>query len=232
MGAAGLFSQGGDLLIARSDLLVMGVHNLTQRKAAIHLAKVLEMRVATVDLPDSGIERGNLNLFNDLNTVLLHLDTMITKVDEDTFFTVPFLLEQDHARFVSKISPWSSYQQSRRRIDLGAIGGVQVISPRGSVRKLRTKLVDFLLQEGFHVLFSVQRGEPARDSLFSALTELRTQSCNLLAVSPRKVIAYGHNTTAIASLRRAHVDVLAIDGREMSRARGGPHCLVMPLSRG
>jgi arginine deiminase len=54
---------------------------------------------------------------------------------------------------------------------------------------------------------------------------------NVLAVSPRCVIAYDRNVRTNDRLRAAGVDVLEIPGAELGRGRGGPRCLSCPVAR-
>lgn len=65
----------------------------------------------------------------------------------------------------------------------------------------------------------------------SADAEQWTMGANVVAVSPGVVIAYDLNTATNAALRAAGIEVLEVPGAQLSRGRGGPHCLTAPLAR-
>ncbi|MDA3919105.1 MAG: arginine deiminase [Salinisphaera sp.] len=54
---------------------------------------------------------------------------------------------------------------------------------------------------------------------------------NVLAVAPGVVIAYDRNVDSNTQLRKAGIEVITIPGFELSRGRGGAHCMSCPLER-
>ena len=54
---------------------------------------------------------------------------------------------------------------------------------------------------------------------------------NTLCIAPGVVIVYDRNNITNAVLRRYGIKVLEMHGSELSRGRGGPRCMSMPLVR-
>ena len=54
---------------------------------------------------------------------------------------------------------------------------------------------------------------------------------NTLCISPGVVVVYNRNNITNAVLRRYGIKVLEMPGSELSRGRGGPRCMSMPLIR-
>lgn len=54
---------------------------------------------------------------------------------------------------------------------------------------------------------------------------------NTLAIAPRKVIVYDRNKVTNKLLEEAGVELIKIKSGEISRGRGGPRCMSMPLER-
>jgi N-dimethylarginine dimethylaminohydrolase len=63
--------------------------------------------------------------------------------------------------------------------------------------------------------------------------EYDTMGCNVLALSPRKILALDTNPKTRQALERAGCEVITYSGREISaKGCGGPTCLTRPLERG
>lgn len=66
------------------------------------------------------------------------------------------------------------------------------------------------------------------------ITSVREQwndGANTLAIAPGKVVVYDRNHVTNGLLREAGITVLEIESSELSRGRGGPRCMTMPLER-
>ena len=65
----------------------------------------------------------------------------------------------------------------------------------------------------------------------SAAREQWSDGSNTIAIAPGKVIAYERNDITNDILRKNGIEVFEIPSSELSRGRGGPRCMCMPLER-
>ncbi|MFX0122213.1 MAG: arginine deiminase family protein [Candidatus Hodarchaeota archaeon] len=61
--------------------------------------------------------------------------------------------------------------------------------------------------------------------------ELYLFSANIVCLDQRKVVIYEWNERIIDELQERSVEVLPIQGGELSRGGGGPHCMTLPILR-
>ena len=64
-----------------------------------------------------------------------------------------------------------------------------------------------------------------------AKREQWNDAANTVAVEPNHIICYDRNTITNQLFQDTHIKFYAMPSSELSRGRGGPHCMTMPLDR-
>ena len=167
------------------------------------------------------VERLAKNLFfnndTDFDTVLaftipqartfMHLDTVFTQVDKDKFAIHKGCYEKLKIFRITK--------------DLNNDKKVKVI-------ELDQKLEDVLES---YIGLPVTLIPCGGGDTISADREQWSDGSNFVAIAPGEVIAYERNDITNAALIEAGIKVHIIPSSELSRGRGGPRCMCMPLER-
>ncbi|MDF2985286.1 MAG: arginine deiminase [Eubacterium sp.] len=184
---------------------------------------VLSSKVIAIGISDRtsaiAIERVAQNLLNSeesFETVLafdipkrrayMHLDTVFTMVDYDQFTIYPGIE-----------APLDVYSISRAEKNQLGI--------KCEHRDLSEILKEHLKLPAVNL---IRCGDG--DSI-AASREQWSDGSNTLALSPGRVVCYNRNRVTNKALRRNNIEVLEFDSYELSRGRGGPRCMSMPLIR-
>lgn len=136
----------------------------------------------------------------------MHLDTVMTMVDRDVF------------TLYSELDP-----DSLRSWTLTPSNGPTGITVKEN-RSFFDEIADALGLNSVRVLRTEQ--DP-----YAAQREQWNDGCNVLTVSPGKVVAYSRNEVANQMLRDNGIEVLTVPGSELGRGRGGPRCMSCPIER-
>lgn len=194
--------EGGDVLNLTEDTLAIGISQRTS--------------------PDA-IEAAARNLFRDLGsrirTVLafdipvsrafMHLDTVFTQIDVNKYTVHPGIL-----------GPLTVYEITPHTAD-----------PYGlRIRRIDSDLRRIL--ERFTHVDDVQLIYCGGDDMIAAAREQWNDGSNTLCIAPGKIVVYERNNVTNEILERAGVQLLRMPSAELSRGRGGPRCMSMPLIRG
>ena len=189
--------EGGDVLVLSERAAAVGASVRTGTDA-------IETLTHQLFAEDSGI-REVLVIRIPAARAYMHLDTVFTMVDRDSFTLFPGVAE---AVRVFRLTPRP--------------GGDIRIEPMDTLVKGLEKALDL---PAVRILMSGGEDRSA------AAREQWNDSANTLAVSPGRVITYNRNAASNEVLDKAGIDVLEIEGSELVRGRGGPRCMSMPLLR-
>lgn len=213
--------EGGDVLVARRDLLLVGITERTSRAGVHYLARALkandtEIRsIIAVELPRQ--------------RSFMHLDTVFTFISRDECLIYPPVmlpggdeaatvttidLTQRSLKYTEEKSLIHALRRHKVRVEPIFCGGRKAVDQQreqwtdganafalapGIIllyeRNVRT--AEELAKHGYHIVYE--------DDLLLGRTELETWTDKKYAIQ--------------------------IQGNELSRARGGPRCMTMPLER-
>ena len=166
----------------------------------------------------NAIEQLSKNLFSDpdclIDTVLafdipnsrafMHLDTVFTQIDYDKFTYHPGIMDTLSVYEITKNDD-----------------KINVVLKEGSLEEI---LEEYL---GIDItLIPCAGGDP-----IAAEREQWNDGSNTLCIAPGVVIVYDRNNITNQVLRDNGLKVLEMHGAELSRGRGGPRCMSMPLVR-
>ena len=136
----------------------------------------------------------------------MHLDTVMTQVDVDKFAV------QDAIMDISTI-----YE-----ITAGRGGEIEIMEIHQSLQKV--------LEKYLH-LNKVELIKCGNGKRIDAEREQWSDGVNLMCIRPGVVAAYDRNFVTNQTLRRHGIKVIEIPSSELSRGRGGSHCMGMALVR-
>ena len=135
----------------------------------------------------------------------MHLDTVMTMLDRDKITAYPTVI--DRVRAIS-LRPGPS--EGRFHVTEEA-GLIPAIADAMGVKDLEV----------------VETGGDE----YQQAREQWDDGNNVVALEPGVVVAYERNTSTIAAMRDAGVEVVTIEGFELGKGRGGGHCMTCPLLR-
>jgi len=210
--------EGGDILVLSEDILAVGISIRSSQSAALLMAENLRKRhefkkLYTVLMPE---ERA-----------VMHLDTIFTQIDEENCLIFPPMLTPGDPRALPALE-----------IDL---------TSQHLKLDLKRNFLDALADAG-HKLNPVFCGGKNR---LHQEREQWTDGANAFCLAPGVILGYNRNIHTANELDRIGYRVVTaeevleqdldlldgnryfimIKGNELSRARGGPRCMTMPLRR-
>ncbi len=193
--------EGGDILNLTEKALAIGISQRTQADAIEHIAKEIFFKSTNKEIE-------TILAFNiPNNRAMMHLDTVFTQIDVDKFTIHPGIQ-----------GPLQVFEVTK-----GDIEGELNIS------EINDKLENVLAKHlGVEKVTLIQCG--GGDKVI-ADREQWNDGSNTLCIKPGEVIVYSRNYVTNKILQENGIVTHIIPSSELSRGRGGPRCMSMPLIR-
>ncbi|NAW91778.1 MULTISPECIES: arginine deiminase [unclassified Vibrio] len=188
--------EGGDVLVIGKGAVLIGISERTTVQGVENFAASLfkhgqAKEVIAVNLPK--------------HRSCMHLDTVMTHMDVDTFSVYPEIMRHD-------LETW--------RLTPKGDGGMNVDSMPSYVNAIERAL-------GLDKLKIITTGGDS----YEAEREQWNDANNVLTVKPGVVIGYERNVYTNEKYDKAGIKVLTIPGNELGRGRGGARCMSCPIER-
>lgn len=198
--------EGGDVMVVSDKAVCIGCFGRTQPGAIEAVASSLFAR---------GYEA--VYAFHTRDPHVMHLDGMLTMIDHDTFMCNPFL--KDNVS-IYKLTPSAS--SSGAGAAASGKPGVACSFAGTDWAKVMTEAA------GIPAARFIAAGD---GDMITGRWESSNLGNNHLTIRPGVVAAYDRNPVTIDLLEKAGITVLAFSGSELSRGKGGPRCMSMPIER-
>ena len=194
--------EGGDVLNLNNHILAVGISQRTEAGAIDELAKNLFRN------PECEID--TILAFNiPESRAFMHLDTVFTQIDYDKFTYHPGIMNTLQVFEITEGNIPDSDED------------LNVVELNGSLEEILEKYLKRKI-----TLIPCAGGEK-----ISSEREQWNDGTNTLCIAPGVVVVYDRNNITNNILREHGIKVYEMSSAELSRGRGGPRCMSMPLIR-
>ena len=194
--------EGGDILNLNDHILAVGISQRTTAEAIDQLAKNL--------FKDEKCKIDTVLAFNIPNSrAFMHLDTVFTQVDCNKFTYHPGIVDTLQVFEITEGSIADSDED------------LNVVEINDTLENILSSYLKIPV-----TLIPCAGGDKVASE-----REQWNDGSNTLCIAPGVVVVYDRNVITNEVLRENGLKVIEIPGAEISRGRGGPRCMSMPLVR-
>ena len=194
--------EGGDVLNLNSHILAVGISQRTEAAAIDELAKNC--------FRDPNCKIDTILAFNiPESRAFMHLDTVFTQIDYDKFTYHPGIMDTLQVFEITEGDIPDSDED------------LNVKEVNGSLEEILEKYLGREIE-----VIPCAGGEK-----ISSEREQWNDGTNTLCIAPGVVVVYDRNNITNNILREHGLKVIEVSSAELSRGRGGPRCMSMPLIR-
>lgn len=225
--------EGGDILVADAETVLVGISQRTNERGADRLAEFLFRETPVTRV---------VKVFIPKQRAFMHLDTLFTFVDKGAVLTMPYFWSKPEvyaevarrANLLNMKMGSNQYQDAEEwikeppRIEMLTKGDSK---PKKYKHAMSGLQAEGIIEKALFVCGPEGSWPSEEEHVARALTEQWNDAANVFCISPGTVVAYKWCTRTVSHLQDSGIDVVELDGVELMKGRGGARCMTFPMRR-